>query len=241
MKPIELYEDIRKYCMANADEAIVRKYSRYFKEGYDAYGLTREKIKDKVDSILSDKSVNMRLVLSASRHLVKSGKYEETSFAILLLKQFSEQFTAGTFKKIGKWFEMGITNWGHTDGICGIIISEFFERNIITLESFSDWRTAKNKYQRRAVPVAMIEILKGKADFKPLFDFIEPLMLDEERFVQQGLGWFLREAWKIRKNQTEAFLLKWKNKSPRLIYQYATEKMTAKEKKRFKKEKNKKM
>lgn len=51
------------------------------------------------------------------------------------------------------------------------------------------------------------------------------------------MDWFLREAWKIRKDQTEAFLLKWKNESPRLIYQYATEKMTAKEKKRFKKEK----
>ena len=240
MKPIELYEDIRKYCSANADEAIVRKYSRYFKEGYDAYGLTKERIEDKVDSILSDKSVNMRLVLSASRHLVKSEKYEETSFAILLLKQFSKQFTAGTFKEIEKWFEIGITNWGHTDGICGIIISEFFERNIISLDALSDWRTAKNKYQRRAVPVAMIATLKVTADFEPLFGFIEPLMLDEERFVQQGLGWFLREAWKIRKNQTEAFLLKSKNEAPRLIYQYATEKMTAKEKKRFKKDKSKK-
>ena len=237
MKPVELYEDIRKYCRANADEAIVRKYSRYFKEGYNAYGLTKQKIEDKVDSILSDKKVNMKLVLSTSRDLIKSGKYEETSFAILLLKQFSEQFTAGTFREIGKCFEIGITNWGHADGICGIIISEFFERNIITLDALSGWRTAKNKYQRRAVPVAMIEILKDTADFKPLFNFIEPLMLDEERFVQQGLGWFLREAWKIRKKDTEAFLLKWKNESPRLIYQYATEKMTAKEKKRFKKEK----
>ncbi len=235
MKPVELYEDIRKYCNANADEAIVRKYSRYFKEGYNAYGLTREKIEDKVDSILSDKKVNMKFVLSASRHLVKSGKYEETSFAILLLKRFSGQFTVETFKEIGKWFENGITNWGHADGICGIIISEFFERNIITLYALSDWRTAKNKYQRRAVPVAMIEILKVTSDFKPLFDFIEPLMLDEERFVQQGLGWFLREAWKIRKKDTEAFLLKWKNEAPRLIYQYATEKMTAQEKKKFKK------
>jgi 3-methyladenine DNA glycosylase AlkD len=79
--------------------------------------------------------------------------------------------------------------------------------------------------------------LKETADFQLLFDFIEPLMLDQERVVQQGLGWFLREAWKIRKNQTEVFLLKWKNEAPRLIYLYATEKMTATKKKRFKKEK----
>ena len=237
MKPTELYEDIRKYCKANADEAIVKKYSRFFKDGYDAYGLTREKLEEKVDSILSDKKVNMRLVLSTSRLLVKSGKYEETSFAIRLVKELSAQFTTETFKEITKWFEIGIINWGHTDGICGMIISEFFKRKIINLDALEDWRTAKNKYQRRAVPVAMIEILKETADFQLLFDFIEPLMLDQERVVQQGLGWFLREAWKIRKKETEAFLFKWKNEAPRLIYQYATEKMTANEKKRFKKEK----
>ncbi|MFZ2147324.1 MAG: hypothetical protein WAV28_08895 [Sedimentisphaerales bacterium] len=81
MKAKELYEEIRSYCQANADMAIVKKYSKYFKEGYDAYGLSREKLEDKVNSILSDKKVNTKPVLSASRHLVRSGKYEETSFA----------------------------------------------------------------------------------------------------------------------------------------------------------------
>jgi 3-methyladenine DNA glycosylase AlkD len=47
-----------------------------------------------------------------------------------------------------------------------------------------------------------------------LFSFIEPLMLDEQRVVQQGLGWFLREAWKLKRKETEAFLLKWKDESP---------------------------
>ncbi len=239
MKGMELYEEIRSYCRANADVAIVKKYSRYFKEGYDAYGLSREKLEEKVQSMLSDESINMKLVLSASRHLIKSGKYEETSFAIRLLNEFSEQFTAATFKEIEKWFEIGITNWAHTDGICGLLISKFFERNIISLETLSDWRTAKNKYQRRAVPVVMIDLLKSTTDYAPLFAFIEPLMLDSEKVVHQGLGWLLREAWKLKRKKTEAFLLKWKNDAARVIFQYATEKMTAKEKKRFKEEKKK--
>jgi 3-methyladenine DNA glycosylase AlkD len=236
MKATELYEEIRKYCRANADEAVVKKYSRYFKEGYDAYGLTREKYEEKVDSLLNDKRINMKLVLSASRQLVRSGKYEETSFAIRLLSAFSEEFTMATFDEIAKWFEIGITNWGHTDVICGLLIPPFFKRNIISLKAFSAWRTAKNKYQRRAVPVAMIELLKSTNDYRPLFAFIEPLMLDSERVVHQGLGWFLREAWKLKKQETETFLLKWKNKAARLTIQYATEKMTAKEKQRFKKD-----
>jgi 3-methyladenine DNA glycosylase AlkD len=236
MKATELCEEIRNYCRANADEAIVKKYSRYFKEGYDAYGVSREKYEEKVDSLLNDKRINVKLVLSASRHLVKSGKYEETSFAIRLLSKFSEEFTIATFDEIGKWFEIGIINWAHTDVICGLLISEFFMRNIISLEALSGWRTAKNKYQRRAVPVAMIELLKSTSDYAPLFAFIEPMMLDSEKVVHQGLGWFLREAWKLKKKEIEVFLLKWKNDAPRVIFQYATEKMTPEQKKRFKKE-----
>ena len=62
-------------------------------------------------------------------------------------------------------------------------------------------------------------------------------MMDPEKKVQQGLGWFLRESWKIKPKETETFLLKWKNNAPRTIFQYATEKMTAEEKKRFRKDK----
>jgi len=237
MKAKELYKEIQSYCRANADEAIVKKYSRYFKEGYDAYGLTREKLEEKVGSILSDRSVDMKLVLETSRYLIKSGKYEETSFAVRLLNEFSEQFTSETFGEIGKWFEIGIINWGHTDVICGMLISKFFEKNIVSLEDISNWRTARNKYQRRAVPVAMIELLKSTDDYTPFFAFIEPLMLDGERMVHQGLGWFLREAWKLKRKETEAFLLKWKDDAARVIFQYATEKMMPEQKKRFKKEK----
>jgi len=46
-----------------------------------------------------------------------------------------------------------------------------------------------------------------------------------------------REAWKLRPEQVEQFLLKWKDTAPRLIFQYATEKMTAENKISFRKEK----
>ena len=34
MKATELYEEIRSYFQANADEVVVKKYSRYFKNIY---------------------------------------------------------------------------------------------------------------------------------------------------------------------------------------------------------------
>ena len=50
MKAKELCEDIREFCRANADEAVIKKHSRYFKEGYDAYGVPREKYEKNVES-----------------------------------------------------------------------------------------------------------------------------------------------------------------------------------------------
>jgi 3-methyladenine DNA glycosylase AlkD len=62
-------------------------------------------------------------------------------------------------------------------------------------------------------------------------------MKDADREVHQGMGWFLREAWKIRPEETETFLLEWRNTAPRLIFQYACEKMDKEHKLKFRKNK----
>ncbi len=36
----DLVKQIRDFCQSKGDPAMVKKYSRFFKEGYDAYGLT---------------------------------------------------------------------------------------------------------------------------------------------------------------------------------------------------------
>jgi 3-methyladenine DNA glycosylase AlkD len=237
MTPENLFNDIHAYCVANANDAIVKKYSRYFKDGYDAFGLTPEQNAAKVKMLLDSQEVDLNLVIQTAPLLLQTGKYEETSFALLLLKSFSKQFTKETFHELGHWFEMGITNWGHTDFTCGEIIQIFFKKGIITYTDLNKWRKANSRFQRRAVPVSLIKELKTTSDYQPWLDFIDPMMMDPERVVHQGLGWFLREAWKRQPSQVEPFLFKWKNSAPRLIFQYATEKMTPDEKQRFRKEK----
>jgi 3-methyladenine DNA glycosylase AlkD len=73
----------------------------------------------------------------------------------------------------------------------------------------------------------------AKLDIDRWLAFIEPLMSDSEKVVHQGAGWFLREAWKRKPAKVEAFLLRHKDRAPRLIYQYATEKMDKAAKARF--------
>ncbi|MFH1161606.1 MAG: DNA alkylation repair protein [bacterium] len=237
MNAPELLSEIRSFCMAKADPAIVQKYARYFKDGYDAYGLPSGVFMAKVKELLASKTLTMETVIEASYDLVKGEKYEEPSFAMQLLKGFSNQFTKETFSVIEQWFPIGIRNWAHTDALCSELLTPMLQRQLITMKDFTGWRKSKFPFQRRAVPVALIKLAKKSDTIQPYLDFIDPMMMDPERVVHQGLGWFLREAWKVHPAPVEAFLLKWKNDAARLIFQYATEKMSKDDRVRFRREK----
>lgn len=93
---------------------------------------------------------------------------------------------------------------------------------------------------RRSAAVSLIKPAQQGLQVKAILDFIAPLMNDTEKVVHQGVGWLLRETWKLHPQEVETFLLEWKDTCPRLIIQYATEKMTAEQKSRYKRLKPKK-
>ena len=231
--PKSLFSEIRAYCLAHADDKVVKKYSRYFKDGYDAYGLTQEQTDIKKTELLQRRDINLTLIFHAAPILFQSGKYEETSFVLVLLRDLHEQYTRETFNRIEALFSIGIRNWAHADILGMQILPSFILKGQVSSEDFKPWIQSEYLFQRRCVPVTFIKLLKTEKSYASLFDLIEPLMTDPAREVHQGTGWFLREAWKIRNQETEDFLLKWKDTSPRLIFQYACEKMSAEDKQRF--------
>lgn len=230
--------DIRKFLKANANPDQAKKYERYFTEGYNAYGIENEVFIEKSKSLVDDLVRNGSLedIYPLADKLLSSGKYEEASFAVHYAMGFKDQFKAPDFQRLGAWLDCGIINWGHTDVLCGEILEHFLTKGLVSIEAMSDWRDSPSKWKRRAVPVSMIGLVKTKP-LKKHLNFIEPLMMDDERFVQQGLGWFLREYWKVSPKPVEALLLKYKNSAPRKIYQYATEKMSQEQKELYRKDK----
>ncbi len=232
-----IFASLQLFGEKNADPAIVEKYSRYFREGYDAYGLAQGLVKEKVTELLALPGMNQEMALELSLLLVKSPKYEMTALAILLLQAYHKQWTPETFLTVEKWFAIGITNWAQTDYICGELMNLFFKKGLVSLPTLEPWRTAPGKFRRRAAVVSLIKPMKISTDFTPWFTFIEPMMHDPAREVHQGLGWFLREAWKKQPGPTENFLFRYKDTAPRLIFQYATEKMTPEGKEMFRKKK----
>ncbi len=233
------FNTIRKFCEENANQANVLKYSRYFTEGYDAYGLGQVIFETQLDKWLEEwrNDLSFDDYLDLGDRLIASGKYEEASFAISFAYSQSDKFTKETFDRFGLWLENGILNWGHTDVLSGKGLSYFFLSNILEIEAFESWVQSKSIWRRRSIPVTLVELLKTDISFERIFKLIDPLMMDEAKKVQQGLGWLLREMWKKEPTLTESFLLKWKDSCGRTIIQYATEKMTKEYRLKFRKTK----
>ncbi len=228
---------IREFCRRHGDPDRAAKYSRYFVEGYDAYGLDRFLMERQRDEWLEEYGTELGLpgFLALGDLLVRSGKYEEASFAIWFVAVFEQEFRPETLERLAGWLDEGLRNWAHVDMLSGDVLPSFLTRGLVPLEAFTDWRGAASKWRRRAVPVTLIKPVKTGACVPSLLGFVRPLMTDSEKVVQQGLGWFLREAWKKDPKPTEAFLFEWKDTCARFIIRYATEKMTAEAKARFRK------
>ena len=232
-------KEIRNFCIKNSNKTNVDKYSRYFKEGFDGYGIDQKVYEAQRDQWIAEWKSEMTIekYLDLGDKLIQIGKYEEISFAISFLKSERENYTESTFNRIGEWFDLGISNWANTDVLCMLVLSSFLRDGIIEIGKLKEWTKLESEWKRRAVPVTLVELIKE--DLRPdvAFSLIEPLMLDDSEYVQKGIGTLLRGLWKIYPAEIEGFLLKWKDQCGRLIIQYATEKMDKEYRKKFRKTK----
>lgn len=240
MEKIELkHKKIIEFCNSNRDEAVIKKYSRYFKEGYNAYGIDSKIIESQKTKWLDSWKNEMTIsdYLDLGDLLISTGKFEEADYAIQFIASKKNEFSIETFNRVGNWLENGIQNWGNTDVLCMMVLSKFISNKIVQPEDFLNWTKSLSKWKRRAVPVTFVEAIKKGHEPETILSVIEKLMEDNEEDVQKGLGTLLREIWKKQPEIAETFLLKWKNNCGRKIIQYATEKMDKSQKLKFKKDK----
>ena len=237
MTSTEIIQEIRSYCLANANAERLKTSQRFFKDEFVGYGLTAPQVYSKVKEMLKRGGLNLKTIQETTPILMNGQMFEEISMGLLLLDGLWKQFTPETFQTISNWFSFGINNWAHADTLGMLLLPRFLDKKILEMNDFGSWLDSPYKFQRRCVPVTLIKHMKKTRQVMPSILFVEKLMADPEREVHQGMGWFLREAWKINPAEVESFLLKYKDTAPRLIIQYACERMTPENKLRFKRAK----
>ena len=234
-------KEIREFCESNSDPEIIKKFQKYFKGGYDGYGIDKNVFEKQIENWIENWKDEMTIdsYLMLGDELIKNGRYDEKNLGITFLTKKRTDFSKDTFNRIGKWFEYGINNWATTDVLCWLIISSLLIDKVIDFDDLKSWNDSESEWKRRAVPVALVELDKITKVLKldDAIELIEPLMLDDSEYVQKGIGTLLRGLWRKYPAEIEVFLMKWKDQCGRLIIQYSTEKMNKEYRKKFRKTK----
>ncbi len=231
-RQLEIFSFCESYFFDHENPQLAAKYARYFTEGYDAFGLEEAQLKELRQLIFQNFEPTVPELASLAYHFFATGKYEFGSLALILLKKHRPRYTRLVYDEIKRCLDDVVENWAHSDLIATKLTPVLLELDIATMEDFASWLSSPSKWTRRVAAVTML-YQRTRLSAQELLDFIQPLMCDTERAVQQGVGWFLRELWKLHPREVEDFLFTNKETAPRLIIQYATEKMNKDKKKRF--------
>ena len=104
MERLELkHKEIVEFCLANSDESVIKKYSRYFKKGYDAYGIDSNMIVTQKTKWLSSWEDEMTIYdyLNLGDTLVSTGKLKKLALQSNLFCQKKRNFPLRHSKELG--------------------------------------------------------------------------------------------------------------------------------------------
>lgn len=130
-----------------------------------------------------------------------------------------------------------IENWEHADSLCALY-SIFLERFPNEIEpTLHAWNRSSNRWKKRASVVSLIYYATPKRT-APTWQLIEelatPLIPSRDKYIAKGVGWTLREAYKLYPKQVLPFLQQHVRELAPDAFSYSTEKLSAKEKQALK-------
>src|ERR1700756_1457514 len=95
------------------------------------------------------------------------------------------------------------------------------------------WAKSGDRWHRRAACVALIRGARDKMFFVEIVRLSDSLLQDSDDLVQKGLGWLLRETAKFDAKRTVPYLMKIRERAPRLVLRTACETLPPAQKKKI--------
>ena len=161
-------------------------------------------------------------LLQVADQLFAGEVHEEKNFAVMLLEGMTPQFGPQEFKLFESWLDR-ITSWADHDGLVHYLIGPMVVSNDRYLSRLPVWAKGKSVWHRRAAAVALIHSTRQHKNFEHVRAMTELLLESSDDMVQKGLGWLLREAAKANPEQTVAYLMTIRDRTPRFVLRTACE------------------
>ena len=136
------------------------------------------------------------------------------------------------FNKVRQWINR-CDCWEHSDGLSKVYAQVFEENSDWVMPWYVKWNADRNPWKRRQSVVGLLEYARKRKIVQPfevLIGFVEPLLADEDYYVQKGVGWTLREIYNLYPAETLTFIEAHLGAIDPLAWPAATEKLNKKTK-----------
>jgi 3-methyladenine DNA glycosylase AlkD len=171
-------------------------------------------------------------LLRVANKLFAGRVLEEKVFAVLLLEKLTSSFDDSHFALFETWLNR-ITSWADHDALVHYLIAQMIASEPERAQKVFQWAKSSDRWHRRAACVALIQGTRQKKFFPQITRLSGLLLKDEDDMVQKGLGWLLRETAKADPKRTIPYLLKIRNRAPRLVLRTACETLSRADKNRI--------
>jgi 3-methyladenine DNA glycosylase AlkD len=171
-------------------------------------------------------------LLAVADKLFRGRILEEKAFAVILLQGQTKNFGTKEFALFESWLPR-VTNWADHDALASYLLGPMIAEDPKRARAVFKWTKSKNRWFRRAAAVSLIRAIREQKCRREVVKISNLLLTDQDDMVQKGLGWLLREAAKYDREATLPYLMKIRDRAPRLVLRTACETLSAKDKARI--------
>ena len=164
----------------------------------------------------------MEFVVQVADKLFYGRNLEEKVFAVFLLEKQTKSFGDGEFQLFASWLDR-VSSWADHDALVHDLLAPMVAAEPARSRHVFVWAKSPNRWRRRAACVALIRGTREHHFFAEIVRLSDQLLRDEDDMVQKGLGWLLRETAKADPKRTVPYLMKVRERAPRLVLRTACE------------------
>lgn len=225
---------VRERLLRDASPSSKKNYEAYFKGAASFVGVPRPKVtaaERDLKPLFAALDDDMRV--RSALHLLRKDEMEFRQVGLGVLAREMKRLPDAFLRDIEQLFDDVVRDWASCDMLCSKVLRPLIARSNKNATAMKRWSRSKNMWRRRAAAVAFVnEARHGRHD-DVIFDVCTRLVNDDERFVQLGCGWVLRELYLASPTRTVDFIVAHLETISREGLRYAIEKMPKSEQKRL--------
>lgn len=163
---------------------------------------------------------------------MNSQNHETLLVCLFYLKSLPFEIRQKNRKLILNWLKR-VDNWALSDEISSLF-AEFLDVDHGLLPLYKKWNKSKNSWERRQSLVGLLFYSRFRKtkhlNWPQIKSFIDPLLCDDDYYVQKAVGWTIREAYHWYPDLVFAYVVKNATVIDPVAWYACTEKMSIKEK-----------